>query len=180
MSVEQRRDLEILGQRLARGEEQALGQLYGLLRPRLLKLAECILGGQRQDAEDIVHEAFMRAWLARERLQKPGSVAHWLAQIVRNQARTHLGRRGGVPLELACEPMDPAPTPVQRVVQAQQREALRGAVERLSPRQRQVVQLRTGPELPFAKIADQLGCSSNAARVNYVYGVRNLREALVA
>lgn len=173
-------ELEALGQRLVLGDALALGRLYALLRPELLRVAQRTLGGQGQDAEDMVHEAFVRAWLARDRLQKPGSVSQWLAQIVRNQARTHLGRRGGVPLEQAREPADPAPTPVQRVARAQQRAALQRAVEGLSPRQRQVVELRTGPELPFARIADALGCSSNAARVNYVHGVRNLREALVA
>jgi DNA-directed RNA polymerase specialized sigma24 family protein len=50
----------------------------------------------------------------------------------------------------------------------------------LSPRQNQVITLRVREDLSFKEIGTRLGCSDVAARVNYLYGVRNLQQRMAA
>jgi len=54
-------------------------------------------------------------------------------------------------------------------------ERLHSALERLPARYRQAVRLRVVQEMPYAEIADRIGCSNNTARVRVLRGLKRLR-----
>ncbi|PID80479.1 hypothetical protein CSB20_07315 [bacterium DOLZORAL124_64_63] len=57
-------------------------------------------------------------------------------------------------------------------------DGLQRALDRLSPRQRAALLLRELEDLPFAEIADSLGCSEATARVHHHRACANLRRWL--
>jgi RNA polymerase sigma-70 factor, ECF subfamily len=67
----------------------------------------------RQQAEDVVQEAFLAAWSSLANLAEPAAFPAWLRGIVRHQAHRLLRRRhvSAVPLEGVSELASEAPTP---------------------------------------------------------------------
>jgi RNA polymerase sigma-70 factor, ECF subfamily len=71
---------------MARGDTEALAQLYDLHAPVMLALAQRILGG-RSEAEDLVHDVFLEAWRrAADYDPDRGSVRAWLMLRTRSRA----------------------------------------------------------------------------------------------
>src|SRR5205809_281112 len=115
--------------------------------PRLVELAASILGA-RADAEDVVQEAFVRAYRGRHRFRGDADPGSWLWRIVfnhavqlrgRNRVRTTVGASGAAASE---EPPSPAPGPDARASAVERAEAVRRAVDALPEEQRTVVLLR--------------------------------------
>lgn len=70
----------------AKGNKQALHDLYKEESPRLLGVALRIVR-QRQSAEDVVHDAFLKIWKQANSFKpERGSGRGWIYSIVRNQA----------------------------------------------------------------------------------------------
>lgn len=91
-----------------RGEARALEPLYRRHAAFAIHLATCIEGSAR-DVEDIVHDAFVRAFERIGDLADPTAFRSWLGSIVihavRSRLRRHrlmsvLGLRGGDPIDL--------------------------------------------------------------------------------
>src|SRR5215831_5076273 len=83
------------------------------------------------DAEDVVQESFVKAFLALDRLRGPDARV-WLLAIVRNTAVTFLRRRrldaarGEFP-----EPPDPARGAEEALIAGERRQQVRAAIEQL-------------------------------------------------
>ena len=75
------------------GEIDAFGALFERHRPRLHATALAILG-YRPEAEDAVHDTFLRALTRLSTLRDPAAAPGWLQGITRNCARMSLRRRG--------------------------------------------------------------------------------------
>ncbi len=76
--------------RMARREAEALGDLYDRFAPRLLGMAARILE-QREAAEEVVGETFLKAWnIAPALHQEERSVAAWLVVMTRHAAVARL------------------------------------------------------------------------------------------
>ena len=86
-------DLSLL-ERMAVGEERALGELYDRHGRALYALARAI-AGETADAEEVVVEAFGQAWRqAASYDARRGSVSGWLATITRTRALDLVRARG--------------------------------------------------------------------------------------
>lgn len=129
--------------------------------------------GDVQEAEDGLQETYLRAW----RIPDHGSIRNpraWLYTVAGNVARSQLRRRAResdrqAPLE--AETGDGRRLP-ENVV------AIRQAVERLPPRQRQALLLRRYQGLSYAEIAAVTGGSPEAARANVYQAMQKLRREL--
>ncbi|WP_274652778.1 RNA polymerase sigma factor [Paenibacillus humicola] len=77
--------LKSLADRARLGDSEAFGELVTLHRARMLGVAKRIVH-DRSDAEDVVQEALVQAFLYMNRLSDPGRFLPWLNRIVRNQA----------------------------------------------------------------------------------------------
>ena len=127
--------------------------------------------GHAADAEDLVQEAFYRAFRQLGSLRDPARFGPWLLQIVRNAARD-LHRRSGRRRPLEDEALVPA---------AHARPAEGGALQawrQLPDDERLVCWLKVMDGLPFRDIAALLGCSKSAAYRIYTKGIERLRREL--
>jgi RNA polymerase sigma-70 factor, ECF subfamily len=139
--------------------------------------------GSFHEAEDLVQETMLRAWMARDRYDRTrASVRTWLYRIATNACLTALAGRArrplpsglGAPSDDPGAPLTPhldipwlQPFPDGRVdveVRAGMRLALVAAMQVLPARQRAVLLLREVLEFSAAEVAEQLG--TTVAAVN--------------
>jgi len=109
--------------------------------------------GNREDAADAVHDAFISV-LARPEAYDPdkGPFRPWFLRVLRNRCidLLRLRRTGGQADETLIEP---GLLPEQRFENLQREEQLRQALSGISSQQRQIVILRDYLDLSYAEIA---------------------------
>ncbi len=154
--------------RLRQGDEEALAGIIARYSTQVTNLARRMLG-DREAAEDVAQEAFLRVYQARDRFRPDSDFRVWLYRIVGNLCRNELRRRGRKPVELAGDVADRAgalPHSESRPERAAESEALRAAIQdalqHLPENQRQAVLLRRYEGLSYAEIGQILGCSEGA------------------
>jgi RNA polymerase sigma-70 factor (ECF subfamily) len=133
-------------------------------------------------AEEVVHEAFVRAYSHLARFRGGASFKTWLHQIAINECRNRFRaarRRAEVALD------DVAESELFELADegdAGERQALHAGLERriaeLPPRQRSVLNLRVFSDLPFKEIARLEGITENSAKVSYHHAVMKLKQWL--
>src|SRR5229473_1685432 len=119
-----------------------------------------------EDAEDIVQEAFLRAFSAFESFHgedaKPQVAKAWLLTIVRNTSMTWLKRNrnagGTIGFEEALEdPIEGSPDPEESLLISSDREQVRQALEQLPSDFREAVILREMEGLSYKEISATIG-----------------------
>jgi len=129
-------------------------------------------------AEEVTAAAFERAYRKRNRFDPArGEPRAWLFGIARNAALDELRRRGRQ-AELAAEPADVENLGVEEGVEhSERRLAVSGALERLAPRERELIALKYFAGLANAEIAEVLGLSESNAGTRLHRAMTKLREA---
>jgi RNA polymerase sigma-70 factor (ECF subfamily) len=152
------------------------------------------LVGDRQRAEEIVQETFLRAFDRAETFREGARVSTWLYRICANLAYDYLRAkryRDAVSLEIPMRGDEgssdelgdrlPAPveTPAEEAGRHEVRDAVRELMEELPERERTVLILRHYEGMTFEKIAEALGLTSRTvqnclrrARTRLFYGLR--------
>jgi len=107
-----------------------------------------------EDAEDIVQEAFLKAFKALDSY-RGGDARVWMLSIVRNTAMNFLRKRkSDAALDLErLEPVDRSPNPEQGLVEENSRAQVRRAIARLEPEFRETLVLREIEGLSYKEIA---------------------------
>lgn len=132
----------------------ALARDYG---PRAFRFALQIVGN-RDEAMDVVQEAFLRLHRHWGRRDPSRPLAPWLYAIVRNLGVDVLRRRSTHAAEEAGpEVADGGPGPEVLLERSQQRTALWAAIGRLPVAMREVFLLRELHGLSYAEIGEVLG-----------------------
>lgn len=172
-------DLDLV-QRGRTGEDAALGMLVKRHHAAAYRVA---IGFVKQDdvAQDVVQDAFLKAFRALGGFRADASFRTWLLTITSNEAKgalRRLGRRRETALDdagpVASDEMDPA----EAAVMEEEASRARSMLERLPEKQRLSVSLRIEEGLSFREIGEVTGSSEGAARVNYFHGIRRLRELM--
>jgi RNA polymerase sigma-70 factor (ECF subfamily) len=109
------------------------------------------------DAEDIVQDAFVKAFKALDGF-RGGDARVWVLSIVRNTAMNFLrGRKQNVATDLdRLEPADRSPNPEQGLLAESRREQVRQAIARLEPEFIEALVLREIEGLSYKEIASVL------------------------
>jgi RNA polymerase sigma factor (sigma-70 family) len=141
--------------------EQAFADLFAVA----YRVAYRILG-DRQAAEDVAQEATTRACVRWKKVEPHAEP--WTARVAANLA-LDLVRRGPAPVPAAKADADPL---------VAERLDLQRALFELPKRQREVVSLRYGADLPEAQVAELLGCSPGTVKTHAHRGLAALRLAL--
>ena len=134
----------------------------------LLRHARRLVGDG--DAEDLLHDALLRALRAYPRLTHAGHLRAWLYRVVTTTA--HDFRRAS-----RWESSSPGPPEVATSPELYD-DAFESLVAALPESRRRAVTLRFVEDLDYDAIAERLGCSTPAARQRVSSGVRALREEL--
>lgn len=138
--------------------------------------------GQDDDtAQDVVQNAFLKAFRALDGFRGDATFRTWLLTIAANEARAALrkaGRRRETTLDAAAPVPSDDPGPEASAELAQEASRAREMLQRLPEKQRLSVALRIDEGLSFREIGEVIGSSEGAARVNYFHGIRRLRELM--
>jgi RNA polymerase sigma-70 factor (ECF subfamily) len=89
----EREDRTLVERVLERGDERAFRELYRRHTPYLYQFALRVLGGNEQEAEDVVQEMWIRAVDGLAGFRWEAGLRTWLGGIVLNQCRTAFRRR---------------------------------------------------------------------------------------
>jgi RNA polymerase sigma-70 factor (ECF subfamily) len=127
------------------------------------------------DAEDVTQRALVQAFLRIGSFRGESKLRSWLYRIAINLALNAVRDRARQ--NRPTEPED-APDVADPVVLAQSRRRLLHAVDRLSPKQKLVVELRAFEELSFREVAEVVGGTEDAAKVNFHHALKRLRQLL--
>jgi RNA polymerase sigma-70 factor (ECF subfamily) len=167
-----------LVRRVLAGDPEAYGGLVARYRDRLARYALHSLGN-RADAEDAVQETFVRAYRALERCAKPERLGPWLFQILVNRCRTIGAQRA------RRERVVGANEPALRqagVADTGERQAwndaIRRALARLTPEQREAFLLKHVEELSYEEMAETTGEGISALKMRVKRACEALRTLL--
>jgi RNA polymerase sigma-70 factor (sigma-E family) len=155
-----------------------VAELFRLEGARLVRMAR-LFTDDRNAAEDLVQEAFIRLHRAAHRIQDPAKAAPYLRSIVVNLARDH-NRRGLMSLRhQEAEPSGTEPdVPEDVLVLDDERRRLLEEVRELSPRQRDCILLRFYLDLSESEIAETLDISKNSVKTHCRRGMEALRARI--
>jgi RNA polymerase sigma-70 factor (ECF subfamily) len=180
MDTMQHASEEALLVRLRAGEPGAFEQVMRRHNSRLFRVARSILSDD-SDAEEVLQEAYIRAFSGIAGFKGEASLATWLTRIAINEALVRLRRRRDTaPLDEETALADPRPSPEQDAA----RRELRGLVERsldsLPAAFRAVFVLRALEQMSVEETAAALGIRKETVKTRFFRARRLLREQLGA
>ncbi len=175
------KEKNILGELLKRcgqGEEQAQYQLYNMYSKGMFNVSLRILG-QREDAEDVVQEAFIKMFNKLDSLKEPAAFTGWFKRIVVNNSINYVKKRNKIYFEEAGENIKD----VVDEKETDQKESftvdgIKQALAQLAPGYRIVVSLFLFDGFSHKQIADTLGITESTSKSQYHRGRKKLQELL--
>jgi RNA polymerase sigma-70 factor (ECF subfamily) len=141
--------------------------------------------GSSDAAVDLTAETFAQAWRSRSRFRDRagGSAGPWLFAIARRVLIRSVSKRRiettmvqRLQVELSAWDRDrviPEPSWLDGID-----EDIQAALDQLPRAQRRAVELRVLEELPYATVAERLGCTTGAARIRVSRGLATVRSRL--
>lgn len=165
--------------------DTAWADLIGRHRRRLFSLAYRFTG-QYQEAEELTQEIIVRVYRQLDRFDPRAHFAVWLNSVARNHCIDHYRtkvreRQRLLPDEPPLErtPGSPQLGPDRILEQREARASLLAALGGLSPKLREVVQLRFFEEMPYEEICDRLGVPEGTVKSRIHRGRAELKRLLV-
>jgi RNA polymerase sigma-70 factor (ECF subfamily) len=166
-----------LAQRAVQGDREAFGELVRLHQSGVYNTAYHMTGN-RQEAEDAVQEAFLRAFRSMGRLDPTRPPGPWFRKIAVNVCLNRLERHPPLPLEEAVPVASREPLPETHLVEKERKRQIRSALLSLNPRQRAAVELRHFEELSYAEMAETLGRPLSDVKSDLFRARKKLAERL--
>ena len=173
-----------LMKRICAGEYLLFDELVLRYRDRLLRFAWSKYGNMSA-AEDLVQEAFLSAFAARESYKPEFAFSTWLWTIFLNLCRRHYKQELRQPSEIVRsafaiadtveipEPSSPE-TPLEVALKTEQFELLALYLSELSEVQADALRLRFFGGMKFNEIALTMDCSLSAAKIRVKNGLLKL------
>ncbi len=178
-----------LVERVRGGDDSAYDDLVRKYERQVFRIAQHITQN-REDAEDVMQDAFLKAYEKLEQFQGNSKFYTWLVRIAVNESLMRLRKRrtgrmvsidedivtdeGSVPRDLA----DWAPDPEQNYGQSELAQILRKTIQGLPPGFRIVFVLRDVEGLSTEETAETLGLSIPAVKSRLLRARLQLRERL--
>lgn len=135
----------------------------------------------REEAEDIAQEAFVRAYMSLDRFQATASWGAWLMRILRNLCNDALRRRRARPAEPLREDwLEGSPTPETVALTQERAEALRCAVDSLPEKYRIPLLMHYASRRTYREIAMALDLSESTVVGRIAGALRLLRRKIRA
>jgi RNA polymerase sigma-70 factor (ECF subfamily) len=180
------------------GSHEALGRLLEDYRDYLLTIAHAELDSDlraKAGPSDLVQETFLEAQrdFAQFQGETPEEVLRWLREILRNTLADFVRRYkktgardlareqlldAGEDDEEGWLPSHKTDSPAERLAAGEAEQAVRRAIERLPPEQRQVVMLRHDEALEWSEVAHRLSRSVGAVQKLWFRALKRMREQI--
>lgn len=176
--------------RAVRKEEPAIRAIIQANNRRLYRVARSIVRDDGE-AEDVLQDAYLRAFSALADFRRDSSLSTWLTRIVFNEALQHARRRTEAPVELiehppvggaqvipfplsAHQPVDPERAMAQREIF----QLLEHAIDELPEDFRTVLMARVIEGMSIEETADLLGLRPETVKTRLHRARRLLKAAL--
>jgi RNA polymerase sigma-70 factor, ECF subfamily len=171
-----------LAEKIRAGRTDALGELYDRYASVALGTALRVVR-DREEAEDVVHDAFMTVWRKIDRFDpERGSLRGWLLTVVRNRAIDRVrGRRPRIDLDLADERslLRTGPNPTwEAALERTSADRVRAAIAILPDEQRQAVELAYFEGYTYREVAEMTGVPAGTATGRLRLALGKLKAAL--
>ncbi|MFA6604290.1 MAG: RNA polymerase sigma factor [Patescibacteria group bacterium] len=167
-----------LAARCRQGDAKAFGELYDL---HFRKIYDFIYykTHHRETAQDLASETFFKALKSISSFDPDrGSFSSWIYRIARNTVTDHYRTsRAHLNIDDAWDLASGSDTAAD-VDALMKVSAVREALQRLKPEQRDIVILRVWQELSYQEIAAALGKSEASCKMSFSRSVRELRASL--
>lgn len=183
---------EALLKRARKGDTTAYGRLMGAYQERLYSLSFRLLAN-REDAEEAVQDAFVKAWHSLGKFHGKSSFYTWIYRIAVNASLNRLAHEkrrgrgktldldeilhpedGGTPRELP----DPGPNPLERANQMNLEAVIQHEVARLPGDLRVVVVLRDIEGMAYETISESINLPLGTVKSRLHKARTRLQEAL--
>lgn len=174
---------EVLVERAAGGDSEALSELYDRFSGMLLGLATKILGNS-SDAEEVLQEVFVQVWKQASRYQRSrSSVSTWLVLITRSRSIDRLRSRN-VKLRTAKEAqrenphIHASPKGLGNVLMEERRKRLARELADLPGEQREVLEMAYYQGMTQREISEATGTPLGTVKTRTLLAMKKLRLAL--
>ncbi len=161
----------------AGGDRRAFERIYLAYKDDLLTLAALMLG-DRQAAEDVLHDVFVAFARRIGQLTLNGSLKGYLLTSCANRARDLLRRRGARQEPAGVLEIAGCGDPAKAAEVAEETARAMAALTRLPSEQREVVTLHIHGQFTFREVARLLEIPMNTAKSRYRYALSALRKEL--
>ena len=153
-------------------DAQAFDEFYRNTSIRMLRFGYAVVA-DRAEAQDIVQEAYARAWRRWDTVRAHPSPEAWIRLVVTRLATDRWRRqRGWLSVAARTGPPEPAGPPSEDAV------LLRRALRQLPARHRQALALYYLADLTVEQIADEVGAAPNTVKSWLSRGRQRLAEIL--
>jgi RNA polymerase sigma-70 factor (ECF subfamily) len=172
------------------GDYDAFEELVRRYQRRVYTLAYNMTGN-KEDAEDMVQEVFVRAYRSLDGFKGDSSFFTWLYRIAVNRTINFLKKRGRKSGELSLNDMDQSverdpifvemrarESPFRDVVLTELQKKLNAALQTLSEKHRSVVIMHDIMGMPHEEIARIMKCSVGTMRSRLFYARKRLQQEL--
>ena len=159
-----------------RGDRRAFEELVRLTNRRVYSLAYRLVA-DRQDAEDVAQEAYLRMYRGLPGFREEAKFETWMYRIVANCAMTHLRRRGRFGVVVSDEDLD-VPSPDRASQGVVDRDELERGLAALPEGQRVPLLLKDVYGFSVREIAEELDVEEGAVKVRLHRARRRLAELL--
>ena len=172
-------DAELIA-RWKAGDQAAAAQLVERHSQALARFA--VSCGARDDVEELVQDTFVRAFGSLDSFRGDSSFRTWLFTIERRLLldRRRAEKRRPKSTEIGEGDAATEYDALDQMIGAEAGARLRGAIDELTPTQREVFVLRVNEGMSYREIAEAVGTTEGAARVHYHNAMRAIKESLDA
>ena len=172
-------DAELV-RRIRAGETALFELVMRRYNQRLFRVLRSLLRDE-SEAEDVLQDAYVRAYANLGQLEQPERLASWLTHIAVNEAKARLRRRGRIAEakeeRLRAVP-SPSSDPEQEALGKQMQRVLVSAIDELPVGYRTVFVLRDVEGMSTAEVSESLSVSEQAVKMRLHRARAMLRQVL--
>ena len=167
------------------GDVEAFNELVNRHHTKIYGLAYRMLGNA-EDAEDATQETFLEAYKSIKTFRFQSQFGTWLYRVGMNtcnqyirKAKSHNRMLNAYTEETAAQGMtEEREIPERMAIKTEQRKVIQAAIDRLPPKQREVVTLYYMQHLKYKEIAEVLNCSLGTVASRLNKAMQNLKVKL--
>lgn len=161
---------------LRNGSDRARNDLYRQYRSRLYNYCYHLLGNSA-DAEDAVHEAFIKVFNGIDGLHSPAAFRSWIYTIARNESMQVLRKKRPLTSEHIGDYGDS--DDVERKIETEDiTRIVKAEIDALQPEYREIILLREYHHLSYVEIANVLQTNGSTVKARLFRARKKLIEKL--
>ncbi|WP_456640226.1 sigma-70 family RNA polymerase sigma factor [Bradyrhizobium sp. USDA 10063] len=178
--VEERISDEMLLRNVAEGDKAAMHIMFARHRLRVFRFIRSIVRNAAI-ADDLVSQVFLDVWRSANKFENRARVSTWLLSIARFKALGALRGRTDetIDQEYLVGIVDDADTPEVALDRKETNAILRACIDRLSPAQREIIDLVYYHERSVVEVSEIVGVPCATVKSRMFYARKHLAKMLV-